>query len=190
VAKFVGSIYYELAGQGWSENYPLLATTSTLAIASVVALGLARKHMLCSDVAILGGKVSDPEVVGDTYLVGSISGTGDYGLGPPILTSLTPNVCLQLKCNAGPLKRSTRPMHGLPTDVIAGPYYAPTGDFTTALDDLITLLTTEVAISTKTGGPPPTYTFTAIDAVVIGPVWTHKVGRPFGLHRGRARVAP
>jgi hypothetical protein len=92
------------------------------------------------------------------------------------------------------LHRGVRYLHGIPDRVVLGGVYNPDAAFSTAMTAYLALLVTSVDIKSRqivAPGPPPVivYTFHAIGECVVDGVWSRKVGRPFGLHRGKLRTA-
>jgi len=182
----VGTCFFTHGLNGWTEVYPLLAGGYAEASVSLGSILAARQDLLTSEVVNVFNRVSDITVRGDSKIVAG-QGAGDY---VPVSGDLSPDpVVLKLRQEAGPPLRSIRYLHGVPEEVIENGIYAPTLVFENAMTAYIAAVLAGAGILKKDAGPPVTYSVVEIaEAAVVG-VWARKVGRPFGLHRGR-RVTP
>jgi hypothetical protein len=191
---YFGILKFNCASQaaGWSEVYPLNAASYSVAAANLGAIATARLGMLYSDVSLVGGLLSDTALKGDSFPTGiGFPQAGTY----TSMSTGTGLITLALRCEAYAsfLKRGARFLRGLPNGLVgAGGVYTPITLWSTAFAAYATLVTNYVSIATKIRGAvsPPFYTFESITSfVLISQLESRKVGRPFGLHRGRVLIA-
>jgi hypothetical protein len=195
MARMQGIIFFAQGQQGWSEVYPLAATTYATAETAINDLVNARLDMLPVADSILGWRISDIDVKGDSK-VELIEQQGSYDAAgtPPAEPDVATTVIKIRADTADHLHRGVRYLHGIPDRVVLGGVYNPDAAFSTAMTAYLALLVTSVDIKSRqivAPGPPPVivYTFHAIGECVVDGVWSRKVGRPFGLHRGKLRTA-
>lgn len=186
--QYVGQVFYNIKTQGFSEVYPLRATNVTDARTAVNAIIAAREPTLAPDVRIVSYRISDPNIFGDSATA-IINTLGTYVVGS--VRSATPNLAVELKSGSGVTERSTRYMHCIPEDQLSAGELAPTAGWGAAQLAYIAELEADVAImkANRTSTPP---VFTFFSPITFDTahfvVWTRKTGRPFGAHRGRARI--
>jgi hypothetical protein len=178
-------------GAGWSEVYPINAPSYAAAATIMQALAGFRMACACTDVTLMGTLLSDTAVKGDSYPMGVSLPQPGTGFSPTSTGQIS--LALRLQITGGVLKRSARFVRALPTFLIgAGGSYTPVSAFTTALNTFLAYLIANVSIATKIHGAvsPPFYSFTAITgATLVAALEARKIGRPFGLHRGRLLIA-
>lgn len=183
MAKMMGILFFERGESGWSESFGMTATDYTGARSDLTTLKNNRLALLCADVTCVGGRVSDLEIKGDSDSIFA-GQTGSYVVAG--VESSTPNLVLQLRVEAGTMKRSIRSLHCIPEDCVNGALYEPTAGFLAAFATWETFFMAATKLVTKNNlVVPPTYTLSTITAVIPKELWTRKTGRPFGLHRGR-----
>jgi hypothetical protein len=188
-----GTLHINCRNQGASELYPLVATSYAQGLTDLATLATSRKSLLAPDCTLAGALLSDGDVRGDSYPLGAqitIPSPGTYTTTPPASTYAAPNVALRNLVSSGPLKRGTRWMHFIPFDQFSGSGgYTPITPWATNLGQFYTFLSTLTAIATRApGSEPPAWTFSAVNAVMSNSVATRRLGRPFGLPRGRRLI--
>lgn len=176
---------------GWSEVYPLITAGYTAAKTVMEAGADLRQAMLTDDITIIGFRVSDYTIPGDS-LAETLNLPGNYGIVPiPHEKSEPANVAIRIRADTADfLHRGVRYLHAPPDSIITAGFYTPDADFETAMDDYLAWLALNCAIKHQlTPSPGATYENLPIDEAVVDGVWTRNTGRPFGLHRGR-RATP
>lgn len=187
--NFIGSVFMERDPAGWTENYFLQVADYTTCIGLVQQMNTLRMALALPDVLARALRVSNVEIFRDSQLATLTTPAGTYvGTGTPH-TSF-PELCLRLRCEASPGKRSSRFLHCIPSDNIVGDAYTPTAGFTTALNAFKNNFIPGFYMASRTGSRavPPIYTFTALTAVIPTFLTTRRVGRPINLYRGRRRI--
>lgn len=183
----LGTNYFQRAEQGWSETWPIQASDYSTALGILQTGTDLRLATLCPDVSHLGGRVSDVTVVGDALVMGP-RGVGTFT--PPNGVSAADNVVLLIRYNAGVKPHSIRGFHAVPASQITGPNYNPGAIFQGVVTNLNNWVVNQTAILTVTGkGAQRTFRMNPISTSVVLHLSTRKQGRPFGLRRGRRRVA-
>lgn len=176
---------------GWSETYFLEATDYTHAQSLLSPLATQRLGMMSSDCELVGGLISDTDVKGDSFPTGLTF--PQVGTWAPAATDPTANItlALNLKFFAGPGKRGTRFLHGLPTtQVAAGGYKSFTAPFVTKLNTFLALVQSSTNLGTRIKGAvaPPFYNFSQYTSFQINNLEKRDIGRPFGLLVGRRAI--
>jgi hypothetical protein len=185
-------LFGEVQGNGWSESYPMVASTAAAAAVTLSSILDARKAMMLPDAAFTGGRISDTDIKNDSWplgitfpVVGTYTATG-------ITTTYNPQIALREIAYAGGLRRGSRWIRALPEDQLnASGAYTPTGPWATLLFDLNNLIIANVSIATKLKGAivPPFYLYSTITAIDTKRAEARAIGRPFGLRRGRRLIA-
>lgn len=188
----VGTLFFNCRGFGWSESYPLIATTYAQAGAAIAAILTARLNMLATDVTCVYGRVSDLNVRGDSSPVTILNGgVGTYP-GPAGTITGDSNTVELIRFQATNFHRSVKPVRALPSDCFINTTPTLTAAFVNAQAIWGNLVEADCSIATRikpTPAAPPYYTFTAITSWT-GERFSHrKVGRPFGFVRGRRLIA-
>lgn len=190
MARFLCKVFWRWADSGWSEVYPISATDYTTCDGTFKAIISDRAAILAPDVTLLAAVISDTDIKGDSFLSTTTTTVGTWAGADT--TSFNPNWALRTLWNAGALKRGSRFIHALPNaQVSAVGAFAPTGPFTTAIAAWETAMLGGVSMATRIKGATtaPFYTFTGLTAVANKNMEERKVGRPFGLPRGRRLIA-
>jgi hypothetical protein len=184
---YVGINFFSYKSQGWSEVYPLTAVVSSIAVTALKNLAIDRLNMLPPAVTHLGGRVSDVYVRGDAYLVPSQGFGGYTGIGTPSVLPINTALQLRLQGQTAAI-RSTRYLHGWWTSDVQNGLYNPEAlmvtlmsNYTFDLQTLTGILTNPIVGGVRT----PTISGLTQTPVIMPFVWTRKIGRPFGVHRGR-----
>lgn len=175
---------------GWSEVYPLQATTYAAGATALAALAALRLPMMCTDTHLVGSRLSDGDVRGDSYPTGIAPAPGTYITGTP--ASYLPEQTLRILQLNIPLQRASRWIRAIPDDqyTVKG-IYTPTGPYIALVDAYGAALETNVCIAKRIGTFPttPAWAFTNVSSY-DGPFQDRrKYGRPFGLPHGRRLVA-
>jgi len=185
----VGINFWSYKSQGWSEVYPLKAATYSDGAAALTALATDRNNMTPTSVTHLGGRVSDVTIQGDALLIPPI---GFGGYTPGGTGNILPiNAALQLRLTGGTLTtHSTRFLHGWWTQDIQNGFWNPTVGMTALINAYRTDLVTYTGILVRSarlamGTPVPFVSPLGTEPVINDNIWTRKIGRPFGAHRGR-----
>jgi hypothetical protein len=195
--RYVGTVFYSGAAfapegaPGWSETFIIQAPDYTTAAADLSAISTQRLATLAPDVSLIGSRLSDTDVKGDSFPTGIAVGPGTYNPGGA-MTSYNPDLALRVQFFGGTLKRSNRFWHAIPKDSVnASGGYGPVAGFITAMNTLNNQVQISAGIGTKIKGAvvPPFYAFTAITAFQIKGLEKHAIGSPFGRRRGRRLIA-
>ena len=177
---------------GWSEVYGFNVADYTAAVTALGNLANARQATLAPDCSIIGARISDSDVKGDSFPTGiTFPSVGTYNPGGA-MTTYNPQMALRFLWNAGPTKRGSRFLRCIPKDsVSASGLFTPVAGFSTVLLTYLGLVESEVSMATKIPGAvaPPFYTFTAYTGFTEFNMEKRAIGRPFGLSRGRRLVA-
>ncbi len=190
--RAVGILFFDWEGTGWSEVYPLQVADYTTALAVLTTTKNLRLAMMAPDINLIGARISDTDVKGDSFPTGFLfPTTGTYVPGAGEKTFAT-DYALRCGLYGGPAKRSVRFVRGVSNLNIDGNgHYIPTAAWDATLDAWLNQLIASVSIATRIKGAvaPPYYAFTPILSASIQEMENRKVGRPFGLSRGRRLIA-
>lgn len=184
---WLGLIFYEMGGQGWSEKYLLMGTKNE-ALTKLNEIRILRQNCLVTAARAVYSRLSDMSKKGDAYVQSYLQadGTGELDTIPA-----PPCVALDLRQETEEGAHATRFIHGVPANcwtadwVVNGAssFSAPFGLYKAKL-----LNDTVLHIKNPQTGA---YEVKAIQAVVDRTFGCRKVGLPFGLSRGRrARATP
>lgn len=188
--NYFATAFINFDNVGWAEVYPLkLANTSAL-ITQWNAIITARLPLLGTDAQIVGDRLSDSDVKGDSIPSGIVypkPGTGGSVCFPQF------DIGLRIKVtDATFIHRGNRWYRGIPTADFTGGAFVPTTGFNTALAAFEVALTGSVlCIANKIKGAiaPPFYNFIQVTQFFPPIDGKKNTGRPFGLPRGRRLVA-
>jgi hypothetical protein len=191
----IGLLFVEdtLDEEGWTEVYWPNTSSYSGALSLMQGLRQLRAYMLTGENYVVGIRVSSTLLRGDT-LVDSTQAQGQY---PP--TGFTTSRSLP-SVNAWRLRQelgtapgqnhSYRMMHGVPRNLVNSNFdtvFVPDSTFTAAFSNFTTVLQSNFVVPIKTpGSSPPAWTAKSIlSAAIVGDIRSRRVGRPFGLLRGR-----
>lgn len=166
---------------GWSEPYYMDRANAAACRTDLETLITERVKVMSSVCQVVGGRVSDVAVLNDsllvtnTPLVGLLAGT--------IATTQQPWSAFNVRMEATSLYRGRHFFHGcLDNTFLDSRYYDPANPNAVAWDDWLDYLISTTLLKHKVAGVD-TYSILT-DAIRLREV-EHKVGRPFGLLRGR-----
>lgn len=169
---------------GWSETYYTNDADHEAAIAEIQALLLLRIDILSPLCYSDYLRISKTDVPGDSLVrETNIQGTAP---GDPVLE---PSACLLLRLEAGPTARGRKYLHGVTEEMFLsdGNYnigWAGEVALAAFLEKLAPAVDPLYGIPVGTDPGPAEYSF--ITAALPQRLTSHKVGRPFGLRRGRS----
>lgn len=187
----MGILFFQAGATGWSEVYPMNVASYAAAATDLAGIATDRLALLVSDASLIGSRISDSDVKGDSYPTGIVPTVGTFATTPTDGTYYE-GIALQNKVFGSTTKRSTRYLHALPKSQINSfGAYLPTAPFTTAYNTWVAKMIANVSIATKikTAIVPPFYTFTPITAITEEGAVKRAIGRPFDLPRGRRLIA-
>jgi hypothetical protein len=133
-------------------------------------------------------RVSDMFIRGDSAIAIPLAPTGTYTV-PVGKVNLPPDAALVLRCEATPLRRSFRYLHGLTSNDTVGNVWSPTAGMIAALTSYLTFINTNTVQRHIVSRSPLNVVDTAWTNFIEQQVNSRKVGRPFGLPRGRRLIA-
>lgn len=183
--------FFQTGNFGWSENYPCSVSDPVAAETNFVSIKNLRLPMMPPDTNLIGGRISDVNIKGDSYPTttgfpqpGTYSVTGG-------LTAADRELCVRVMMNAGPSKRGNRYLHGVPANQYTATKYAGTSDWVGLLGAFLSAILANSGTLTKIPGAtaPPYFTYTPYTGYTEESGDFRKVGRPFGQPRGRRAVA-
>lgn len=166
---------------GWSETYYLTAVTDLVARDKLDDLCNARINVLVDVCKVESGRVSNVDIVGDSFLSTVTPLTGL--IVSTHLTAVDPWSALNLRLEAGSLHRGRKFMHGVLEDTFdSDRRYNPGNPNAGAWTTWLAFLVADWKIRV---GPAPAFTYEVITAALPIREVEHKVGRPFTVLRGR-----
>lgn len=187
-----GEIFYQHTnGHGFSEVWWLSANDINTAMDDLISIAAARQAMFDSECRVKFWRVSDSTLKGDTLVKPAQTTTlGTYGTGtPPVTDMMPPEVGLKCRFQHADRYWATRILRMLPEDSIKDGQWDPQAAMTTAFDALKALLPGKVTGLFKPiheGAPGGDPIVKALQTITPLSITTHRVGRPFGLRRGRS----
>ncbi len=186
-----GVIFQHVGTAGWSEVFYISAADSPSAIATLQTINTALLKTQCDAVFTDQLRVSDVEVKGDGFLANPTNSQGSLAIGAGTLADINLAARYRLITLDGK-HRVNHFVHGLRAqDVTGGPdgMTENTAAYA-ALADVIafqTVLKNNTVNWQKRTIPPVTAGFNSCE--LLRPMSIRRVGRPFGLPRGRRRTA-
>lgn len=171
---------------GWSETYYGTFTDFAAVNAAINSFCDLRVAILTDIFKLAFVRISNTAVTGDSQIVTPPNQVGD--IDDSTDPSCEPWTCLMLRLEASPTSRGRKYHHGVPrsffdVDRLYDPANANAAHVTDWVDEL---KAGTWSIKHRTGvGPPATYSYPVIDAVIPQRQVIHQIGRPFGLLRGR-----
>lgn len=186
--RFFGIVFYQQGRGGWSEVYPINAASYSAAFTLLDQANTLRLGLACADVFVAGNRISDTDVLRDSFVGTLTTNQGQFSLAPN--TSGPADETYRTLVQAGQLKRGTRHLHALPAGLFVNGTFTPSPSWTTQYNGWAANLVTNISLATKIRGAmaPPFYTFSPITATANRGNGDRKVGRPFGLPRGRRQI--
>ena len=174
------------SGAGWSESfYSVDADLDTIRtnLESLVPLLMAMRP---PSVSATWARVSDVTVKGDALIAGlTYPVAGTYVMGSDV-TQVEPGAGLLVQLFSSAVAKGRWFLRGLPSEVMDGRDYTPGAAFSTAFDAVSGFLVGGTwVIRTKNPSPPPDFNYPVIMNMAVIRGTTRRVGRPFGLPRGR-----
>lgn len=191
MAIYQSTAFYACANFGWSETYGQSQANPDDAVINLTSFITLRLATMVNDCSLVGARVSDTAIKGDSYPTGLTFPTvGTFAVTPTDETSARENV-VRVMFNAGPALRANRFFHGIPASQYTKTFYAPTTPWGTAFNAFLAALEAHSGTLTKIKGAvtPPFYTFNGYIGYDIEGGDFKKVGRPFGQPRGRRQIA-
>lgn len=183
---FMGTAFFHKGIAGWSEVYWLIQPNYAAALSALQTVVTARLGLSGPDVFADAIRVSDPFVFRDVALTVYSTpqpGTWVFATGEqtiPIEESL------RLRQFAGVKPFSLRWVHGIPSGQVAGNNFVPTVPYAGSLAAYVGSLESNTVLIIRKGVVPPgPYPAMPISAITPENIRSRRVGRPFGLFRGR-----
>lgn len=173
------------SGAGWSDNFYVQAADLTGArtvLDSVIPDFMAMRP---DTVRMTWARASDVAVRGDSLLsTVPFPVVGTYTL-PAGAQQMEPGTAMLIQLFASATAKGHWFFRGGPNSILSGRDYVTgttwDGTFTTILADI----EANFLVRRKNATPPPTFNYLPITGVTVQRGTTRKVGRPFGLPRGR-----
>lgn len=178
-------LYEAQAQGGWSEGYWIVAAGYPEAAATCDSINTLRMGLTIAEIHSFRIRVSDPTIRGDAYLFTPTAENGTYPSDPGIAPI---GAALLLRQSAASLYFANRFLRALPQSCVSNGIYAPFPGFVTALTAYMNALQGQTYIRAKPkpgGGPLQPF---PVDDVLQEGLRIRKVGRPFGLPRGRVLI--
>lgn len=187
-----GTLFFDYGRTGWSETYPLDVADYSDALVKLTSLLGHRLALAGPDVNLIGSRISDTDVKGDSFPTGFTipsPGTWTYGAGEGGFNS---NYALRIAIASGTVHRGSRWIRVIPSKQIndvGG--FTPIAGYTTALNAFLADLVSHTSLAHKIPGAvaPPFYVFNACTSAIVSTMQRRQVGRPFGEPRGRRLIA-
>jgi len=165
---------------GWSEKYYYDAADFPAALAEVNVLTPLRAACLSNLFTIDFVRISKTDVDGDSIIVEADS--PGLTTNPPVFE---PSACLLIRIEAGSERRGRRFLHGVPVAVFManGDYDEGAFESTDTEAYIAHIIGLNYLLRTGVNPGPPVYRI--ITNGFGQRLTTHRIGRPFGLRRGR-----
>jgi hypothetical protein len=188
MGQFKGTLFFVGESAGWTESYYVKGSMASEASASLLAILTPRLDILQAACGVVNATVSDTTIRGDStpcisvYQPGTYVDAGGY---------LELNCALLIKWQAGSFNRCKTFLHGLGTKNFAFDQYAPFTGFAALLNaymDAVALnaVVRQLKFPHATPPVPTDYEFaTILTGAPNTKIARRKIGRPFGLPRGR-----
>jgi hypothetical protein len=174
--------------RGWSEVYNLVTTTYPQSLLDMQIIVTARLSMVPNNVHCSYIRVSDLLIRGDSTIKFPSPAIGSYILtGTNVM--LPPDSALVVRMEASPLNRSFRYLHGLSSQDVNDTLWTPSAAMITAYGNWVGAASVLSLHRHKNVGPPISYADTPWTTFIALTVNSRKVGRPFGVPRGRRLIA-
>lgn len=189
--SYVGTLFFEAGDgrSGWSEVYYFIASDHEEALENLDDLATLRLGLLTPNYKISYMRVSDPSIRGDA-LIDAFGQAGTFG--DTSTDTLPASSALLLRQTNEEYKSSFRYLHGLPESINQDGnliFIPPADDWWAALTlftDFLEGFTYYHSFNKLTD----THTLGIISILNYVRITNHRVGRPFGLPRGRGSRCP
>jgi hypothetical protein len=171
---------------GWSETYYINTASIVTAQTLTTSLLNARLGILTSNFKLVYGRLSRLDVKGDGIPITlAVPSPGTFT--PAGGESNHPGVVLLFRESTTSGKGNTRTLRGIPEECVNAGNYAPTIAWGVLLATYFTALVADTQMRRKIAVAPFAQ-FITIDNVAAQRIRVKKIGRPFGLSRGRAAI--
>lgn len=190
--NYIGILFGRSGDDGWSEVYPITAADYTSAALVLTAVRTARVDMMCPDASLIGDRLSDTDIKGDSFDTGTSYPIPGTFTATPAPTTFNPALAVRVKVSAGTLRRGSRWVRAIPNNCVSSTgVYVPTSAFATIMDAYLNELKSGTCIATRNKGAisPPFFTFSPVTATSVQGLEKRNIGRPFALPRGRREIA-
>lgn len=171
---------------GWSETHYINAASIGAAQIALSTVMTARMSILNNKYSLVYARLSDMSIFGDGYVTTTVlplPGT----FVPTAPDGGQPGSAITLRYTDGAGHHVNRFLHGIPEESLTDGIVALTTPYGTALSAYFTLLISNTMFRRKKAIAPFTE-FVAISGINTRYATVKKVGRPFGLLRGRAAL--
>lgn len=179
-------INHGTSNTGWSETYYINTASLTTAQTNFGLILAGRMTLLTNKYSLVYARLSDMSFKGDGYVTTStlpIVG----GFVPLVADGGQPGSCIVTRWNDGAGRRNIHVLHGIPEEDITDGTIALTTPYGALLSAFYTQLITNAAFRRKKA-VAPFVEFVPIASIATRYATVKKVGRPFGLLRGRAAL--
>ena len=166
---------------GWSEPYYIEATTIEVGVPAMEALITERSLVLTDFNKIVAGRISDTAVLNDSLL--ATNTPLDGAIVSTSITAVDPWTALMMRVESTSAHRGRHFFHGvLENTFLADRSYDPANPNNATWVDWKDYLVTNTKLRYKLAGVP---TYGTLTGAILQRMVEKKVGRPFGLLRGR-----
>lgn len=191
---FLGQFFYRSVpfNAGWSEKWWVAASTAEAAKDKLVLIRDARLGILSTETDMEYTRISKPDVRGDAFVNMVTPLTGNYPDAIPDDDSapVHPSTALITRFETSEGKHSTHYIRGLTDDLFTLDGFTPPAGWNTLWDAFVDAVTLNAVMLVRSDGDPNVLEQKSIARVVQVRTTSRKVGRPFGLSRGRSAPPP
>lgn len=171
---------------GWSETHYINAASIGAAQVALGSVMTSRMSILNNKYSLVYARLSDMSIKGDGYVTTSIMPM--VGTHVPVTPDGgQPGSCIVIRYTDGAGHRVMRHLHGIPEENILDGIVILTTPFATALSAHFSTLISNTFFRRKKA-IAPFVEFVPISGISTRYATVKKVGRPFGLLRGRAAL--
>jgi hypothetical protein len=171
---------------GWSETYYLNAATPASALTTAALFVPTRMGCLSNKYSLVYGRVSDMSKKGDGYpLFAILPQLGTFV--PATGDGAQPGSALVTRWTDGTGTHTMRVVHGVPEESVTDGILTPAAPWTTAINNYFASIVSNCLMRKKIA-IAPFVSFVALNAITVRYMTVKRVGRPFGLLRGRAAL--
>lgn len=180
-------IFYGMHDQGFTFTYYLLSQDYAVAITSLQAINTALMNGTTNKVTPLWGRVSFSNVKGDAVIIPGPSFNTPAGVSANVPQEAASALLMRF-FNTDTAHWWNHYWHGFPASWMNpdGTINFGDADYVTWRDGLRTAVIGNIAFPTVKGAPANTRVLELVTGVDLIRILSHKVGRPFGVSRGRA----
>lgn len=191
-----GQMFIEDAAdsEGWSEGYYFPSADYNQGINTLRQLRDLRAALLTQEMIVRYLRVSRLALRGDT-LIDDTQTQGTYLVTSGPQRSVASNVCwvMRIDCQSPSVRHAQRQMHGVPRDCLVNLLdrgFNPPTQWTTPYVAFAAFYKAQcVEVFKVDNASPPNYdTFTPLTVGFRSLLQDRKIGRPFGLQRGRRAI--